>query len=288
MHPDEQVVTGEAVAVELRLAGAGSRGVAALIDIVIVTVAQLLLLFLIVGIASGGNGDAIAAVLIVTVVGITLGYPVAMETLWRGRTPGKAIMGLRVVRDDGGPIRFRHALVRGLIGVVLDKPGLSSGLLAFVPIMASARNKRAGDYFAGTIVLQERVPGRIDAPVAMPPPLAGWAAGLDLSVVDDALALRLRQFFGRATQLTPDARATFEHQLASEVVTRVGTPPAGTPAWAVITAVLAERRRRAFIATQPAAAPPWAVPTAAASPAAAPSNTTEVAPPTTTGFAPPA
>jgi uncharacterized RDD family membrane protein YckC len=265
MYPEQQIVTGEAVALDLRLAGVGSRGAAAVIDLFLVSLLQLAVLIPI--IIGAGNGDSLVALLIVGVVGISLGYPVGMETLWRGRTLGKAIMGLRVVRDDGGPIRFRHAFVRGLVGVTLEKTGLSYGLLAFLSIVISSRNKRIGDYFAGTIVLRDRVPGHIDAPVGMPPALAGWAAGLDLSAVDDALAMRLRQFFGRAGELTPDARATLEHQLASEVVGRVGPPPPDAPAWAVISAILAERRRRAY-AAMPAAIPqawndaphPWGPP----------------------------
>ena len=168
MHPDEQVVTGEAVALELRLAGAGSRGIAALIDLFIVTAVQLIVLIPIL-LVSWGSAAAVLTVLVVTVVGITLGYPVAMETLWRGRTLGKAWMGLRVVRDDGGPIRFRHAFVRGLVGVVLEKPGISDGLIALGFIVISSRKKRLGDFAAGTIVLQDRVPGHLEAPVFMPP-----------------------------------------------------------------------------------------------------------------------
>jgi uncharacterized RDD family membrane protein YckC len=281
VHPDRQVVTGEAVAVELRLAGVGSRGVAALIDIVIVTVAELLLFVLILAIGPGSNLSTLLTVVIVTEVLVAVGYPVLMETLWRGRTLGKAIMGLRVVRDDGGPIRFRHALVRGLVGVVLEKPGITDGLLALCCMAIGARNKRAGDLLAGTIVLQERVPSRLEAPIVMPPPLAGWAASLDLSGIDDALALRMRQFLGRASQFTPDARATLEHQLASEVVLRVGPPPPHTPGWAVITAILAERRRRAFAAMQPAMPSPlqpsYPPPVVEAQPV-----------PTPDGFAPPA
>jgi uncharacterized RDD family membrane protein YckC len=291
MHPDEQVVTGEAVALDLRLAGVGSRGVAAIIDIAIATLAELLVISALGLVGYGANSDAQTAILLVAIVGIILGYPVAFETLWRGRTLGKAIMGLRVVRDDGGPIRFRHAFVRGLTGVVIEKPGFSLGLLAFIPMLAGRRKKRIGDLLAGTVVLQERVPGNLDAPIAMPPPLAWWAASLDLSAVDDALALRLRQFLARANQFTPEARASLEHQLTSEVVLKVGPPPAHTPGWALIAAVLAERRRRAFDAMRPlpgqpppgqpppgqpppgqqaAAQPAWAPPPVAAPPVAAP------------------
>jgi uncharacterized RDD family membrane protein YckC len=307
VHPDEQVVTGEAVALELRLAGAGSRGIAALIDLFIATAVQLIALIPIL-LLSWGSDAAVLTLLIVTVVGITLGYPVAMETLWRGRTLGKAWMGLRVVRDDGGPIRFRHALVRGLVGVVLEKPGLTYGLLALISMVASSRKKRLGDFAAGTIVLQDRVPGHLEAPVFMPPALAGWAVGLDLAAVDDGLALRMRQFLGRASQLAPAARASLEHQLASDLVARVGPAPPDTPGSAIITAVLAERRRRAFDAKQRAQAPtPWATADAPATtwpppltsrtdgagtitdkPATTMSESESAPPPpSTTGFAPP-
>jgi uncharacterized RDD family membrane protein YckC len=307
MRSDEPIVTGEAVALELRLAGAGSRGLAALLDLTFTTVLQALLLLVIVVIGAGSNSDAVLTVLIITIVGVTLGYPVAFESLWRGRTPGKAMVGLRVVRDDGGPIRFRHAFVRGLVGVVLDKPGLSSGLLAFIPIMAGSRNKRLGDLAAGTIVLQDRVPATIEPPVPMPPQLAGWAATLDLSAVDDALALRIRQYLGRAASLTAPARGALEAQLTGEVVARVGAPPHQAPGWAVLTAVLAERRTRAASAYPPAASPWQPAPAYSKPPssraergepspaAGAPGPVSEeqrgdaepAVPPSTTGFAPP-
>jgi uncharacterized RDD family membrane protein YckC len=292
VYPDHLIVTGEAVAVDLRLASIGSRALAALIDIVLTTLLQLAVLIpLIVG-SSFTNGDSFAALLLLAIVGISLGYPVGFETLWRGRTPGKAIMGLRVVRDDGGPIRFRHALGRGLLGVVLEKPGISSGLLALIPMIFTSRSKRLGDLFAGTIVLQERVPGRIGPAVAMPPALAGWAVGLDLSAVDDWLAMRLRQFLNRAGQLSPEARDGLERQLAAEIVAKVGPSPPGAPAWAVIAAILAERRRRAEAAAAMSAPQSWneapkpwppAQPAENPTPAMTPDQPSQ-APESTTGF----
>jgi uncharacterized RDD family membrane protein YckC len=281
VQPEEQVVTGEAVALGLQLAGAGSRCIAAIIDFGVTVFASVLLL-IVVAATNFDSTDALVTLIIVAEVFVVLGYPVAMETLWRGRTLGKAAMGLRVVRDDGGPIRFRHAFVRGITGVVVDKPGITYGLGALIPIIATKRKKRLGDMAAGTMVLQERVPGGLDAPVMMPPPLAGWAAALDLTAVDDAFALRIRQFLTRANQLLPEARAGLEHQLASEVVARVGQPPAGAPAWAILTALLAERRRRAFATTQPAMAP-WPGHQPGFVPPPPPSS----APPPPGGFAPP-
>jgi uncharacterized RDD family membrane protein YckC len=293
VYPDHLIVTGEAVAVDLRFASIGSRALAALIDIVFVTLLELAALIPL--IFGAGNSDALAATVLVAVVGVALGYPVGFETLWRGRTPGKAIMGLRVVRDDGGPIRFRHALVRGLLGVVVEKPGFSYGLLALIPMIFTSRSKRLGDLFAGTIVLQERVPGRIAPPAAMPPALAGWAAGLDLAAVDDWLAMRLRQFLSRAGQLTPAARDGLERQLADEIVAKVGPAPPGAPAWALISAILAERRRRAetlAVMTSPQpwdeAPKPWAPAPPVENPTPVTIDSQSTEPPTsTTGFVQP-
>jgi uncharacterized RDD family membrane protein YckC len=274
------VVSGEAVAVDLQLAGPGSRGIAAAVDLLIMGLATTLVLVVVFLAGVNSNPAVLITVLLVAELGVLLGYPIASETLWRGRTVGKAVMGLRVVRDDGGPIRFRHALVRGLVGAIVEKPGFSYGLIALLFMIGNRRNKRLGDLAAGTVVLQDRVPGRIDVPVWMPPELAGWASTLDLSQVDEGLALRLRQFVMRANQLSPQARAGIEGQLVQEVVSRVGPPPAGAPPWAVLSAVLAERRQRSFAATQPAEPPPTFYPPAPP-PAAPPTS------PGPGGFTPP-
>jgi uncharacterized RDD family membrane protein YckC len=283
----EPIVTGEAVAVELRVAGIGSRGVAFLIDFA----AQIGLFLLLVLIANntGGSFDSATATALVLVlqVGVILGYPVGFETLWRGRTPGKAAMGVRVVRDDGGPIRFRHAFVRGLVGVVVDRLGLSFGLLALIPMLVSRRAKRLGDFAAGTIVVQERVPSRVPAPPAMPAGLEPWAAGLDLTGITDALALEIRQFLGRAQQLSPWVREQMGQRLLAQVSAVTAAPPPGVPPWYYLSAVLAERRRREverLRGPEPAAAANPA-PAGWSQPAASPSSPP---PPAAGGFVPPA
>jgi uncharacterized RDD family membrane protein YckC len=256
MSYEQSIVTGEAVAIDLPLAGLGSRAVAALIDLLVMYALLFIILIVVIGIGTGDSLTAVLTEVLVVVVIVQLGYPVTLETLWRGRTLGKAAMGLRVLRDDGGPIRFRHALVRNLVGVVLEKPGLTYGVLPLVLILVSKRAKRLGDMAAGTIVMQDRVPARIEAPIPMPPQLAGWASALDLAGVDEGLAMRLRQFFERAGQLNPDTRTSLESQLLNEVIGRVGAPPSPAPGWAILSAVLAERRRRAFAATTPNLPPP--------------------------------
>ena len=278
------LVTGEAVAVELRTAGVGSRGVAFLIDMAVVYALLILIPLILANLALDMETAGAAAVLLTTEVLVLLGYPVLFETLWRGRTLGKAAMGLRVVRDDGGPIRFRHAFARGLVGVVVDRPGISFGLLALVPMIAGARSKRIGDFAAGTVVIQERVPSRVAPPPPMPPQLAAWAASLDVSRLDDRLALEVRQFLGRNHQLAPWAREELGGRLLHELSTRVGPPPPGVPAWAYFAAVLAERRRRDLARLTPSAPTPAPVgapraPTVSPLPATEPQRDGPFAPP---------
>ena len=250
-HPvGSALVTGEAVALDLRTAALPSRAVAAAID----ALAQVLLLLLLVLLAAaaaaagssvGGSQAAQAVVGLVSLVLVTAVYPVAFETLLRGRTPGKAAMGLRVVRDDGGPIAFRQALVRGLSGAFLEKPGISLFLLPVVCSLLNAHSKRVGDLLAGTVVVQERVGGRGGPVAVMPPPLAAWARTLELSRLPDALALSVRSFLSRSAELTPAAREDLGGRLVAAVAAVTAPPPPpGTPGWAFLSAVLAERRRR--------------------------------------------
>jgi hypothetical protein len=183
---------------------------------------------------------------VVSFVTAGLGYPVLCETLMHGRTPGKMALGLRVVRDDAGPIGFRQAFVRGLIGFIVERPGFSMYSAAVIASLANESGKRLGDMFAGTVVIQERVIAPNAVVVPMPPPLAGWASTLDLSRLPDDLALSVRTFLARSPSMTDTARAELGNRLAAAVSAVVTPPPPpGTPGWAYLAAVLAERRQRA-------------------------------------------
>ncbi len=233
------VVTGEAVSLDIRLAHWPSRLVAFVIDLLAEFAAWVVVALLLSRILEGADSDLAAAVVVVAFVGVFLGYPIAFETLWRGRTLGKAALGIRVVRDDGAPERFRHAFARAvLMPFEFWGPALLTSIV-------NKRAKRIGDLLAGTVVVQERVPTRTAAPVSMPPPLVEWARLLDLSRLPDDLALSVRQFLARQHELRPDARTAMGNQLVAAVRSAVTPdPPPGTPGWAYLSAVLAERRRR--------------------------------------------
>jgi uncharacterized RDD family membrane protein YckC len=254
---DHAIVSGEAVLLDLPRAQLGSRTIAALIDLVLQYIAFLLLLLL--DVTLSGDDAALAAVFVLEIILVFAGYPILFEWLSRGRTIGKIVMGLRVVRDDGGPIGFRQAFVRGLTGLVLEKPGLLGPIttaLGMIVLASSSASKRIGDHLAGTFVLNERVGTRASAltsPVfAVPWELQGWAMALDLTRLDDQLALSVRQFVTRANQLTPGARFALESELANRVIAVIAPPPpVPLPASMLLTTVLAERRRRAELAGPP-------------------------------------
>jgi uncharacterized RDD family membrane protein YckC len=283
--PPGGTVTGEAVELELRPARLASRTVAFALDLIV----QLVALFLLT-VAYGAIGfhldSALAATFsLILVLACFLGYPIVLETLWHGRTLGKAAMGLRVVRDDGGPAPFTSIVIREVEGLIIDKLFLF-GLIGIITMLSSERAKRLGDMLAGTVVINERVPGRESVAVAMPPPLAGWAATLDLSRVPDSLGLAIRQFLGRAAQLDPAARERVGGQLLTAVAAVTSPPPPpGTPGWAVLTAVIAERRRREELSGPPpvAAAVPMPAAWSAEQPYAPPMSSPAPPPPPAPG-----
>ncbi|MEO5709774.1 MAG: RDD family protein [Nocardioidaceae bacterium] len=240
---DDDLVTGEAVALDLPAASVGLRVASGLIDVV----AELVLLFavyLVATVVSIGADDALYAVAtLVSTVLVLVGVPSAIETLTRGRSLGKLALGLRTVRDDAGPIAFRHAFIRALIGVV--EIWVLTGVPALVTALVSARGKRLGDVVAGTYVVRERFPFPGVRPAMMPPHLAAWATSADIAPLPDGLALAVRQFLDRAASLNAGSRATLGGRLAEQVLTHVApAPPPGQHPEAVLAAVIAERRRR--------------------------------------------
>jgi uncharacterized RDD family membrane protein YckC len=251
---DAALVSGEAVELDVRIARAGSRVVALLLDIVLQAGLLLLLVPLTLLAAEAlvpfADLALIQGLALLCVILVLVGYPVAFETLTGGRTMGKFALGLRVVRDDGGPIRFRHALTRGLVLVAVEWPGLVLPLFTWiaslVTMLAHPRGKRLGDLAAGTIVIHERTPAAWGWVPGMPPALAGWAATLDLTGLDDDLALAVRHFLARGHGLAEPERSRLGHALAMEIAaTTTPPPPPGAPGWAYLAAVLAERHRRA-------------------------------------------
>lgn len=245
-----ELVTGEAVALELRPARLPSRALAVLIDLILAMVVYIAVTIAVVAAAASLDDAAQVALSIAAFLLVLVGGPIAVETLSHGRSLGKLAVGLRVVRDDGGPIRFRHALVRGAIGVV--EILMTFGVIACIASLVSARGRRLGDVFAGTLVVRERIPVAPSGFVPPPPPwLAGRFSELDLSAVPDGLWLAIRQYLTRMHQLDQQVGWAMAERLASDLAAHTGAPaPQGVPPGAYLAAVVQERQarevRRAF------------------------------------------
>ena len=285
-----EIVTGEAVVLEVPCARFPSRVLALAIDLAIQLTVVVILLTIVALSTAGQAMDqaAVQATMITVIVLTVVGYPIIWETTTRGRSPGKFALGLRVVSDDGGPVRFRQALVRGLATIVDFWLVPFIGVPALISSLLSDKGKRLGDIFAGTFVIQQRLPARRAAatPAVMSPELSAWASGLEMSGLSDQTAAMARRYLSRLPELAPSARAELGARIATAVSTQVSPPPPpGTPAAAYLSAVLAERHRReharltAAGAGTGAAGPGWWRPPAALPPPSAPRWTPPAAPP---------
>lgn len=243
---DQGILTGEGVLLETRPAAFASRMLGGLIDAAAYVVGTLVVL-MVVGVLGGGGDYSAAIFSVLTLVVVLVVAPVTIETLTRGRSLGKLAMGMRIVRDDGGPITVRHALVRALVGVV-ELWG-TSGVVAIVASAVHPRGKRLGDMLAGTYSARVRGRRTPAVTVVMPPYLHGWAESADIARLPDGLALAVRQFLGRASTLHPASRIELGTRLTAQVQAYVRPlPPAGVHPEDFLAAVVAARRTRELAA----------------------------------------
>lgn len=239
-----QISTPEGVELSLLLAGVGSRFASALIDfaIQVLLVTAVSLFAAVVG-ATFGDGLGTAVIALAS-FGVFVGYDVFFEVLQQGRTPGKRLNGLRVVREDGGPIRFVASVIRNVMRVVDFLP--AGYLVGIVSVIATDRNQRIGDLLAGTIVVRERVAtldsARPEATAFKPPQLAST---LDLGGVSAEDVLAVRRFLDRRAQIPAASRAQIAETLATRLLGKVPGVPEGTTAEEFLHAVAARGASRA-------------------------------------------
>lgn len=246
------IIIGEGVIVDARPASFATRAIGFAIDMVVLALLTLAGV-VVVGLAGDLSAYAVSIISIVGLVLLLVVIPTTVEALSRGASLGKLVMGIRVVRDDGGPVRLRHALVRALVGV--GEIWLTGGAVALFVSLAHPSGKRVGDLLAGTHAVRVRGGAVDNATVVMPPELAGWAASADIRRLPDGLALAVRQFLGRAPRLAAQSRARLGMSLAAEVEELVAPgPPGGTHPETFLMAVLAARRDREWAAAQRARA----------------------------------
>ncbi len=236
------IATPEQIDLHYNVAGIGSRFVAILLDQLIIGAAYFVLGLVAFAVlaAVGVNKrlDALgvwflAALIFVGFV-IFWGYFALFEALWHGQTPGKRVMQLRVIKDSGRQITLFEALARNLLRFIDYFP--SFYLTGVITMLCNKRNKRLGDFVAGTLVVHERTedqpllfqssmnlvtpsnranePWREQTPSMFPADAIARLDGRDLLVIET--------FFSRMLDLTLETRATIAYRIAGQLATKMG------------------------------------------------------------------
>jgi uncharacterized RDD family membrane protein YckC len=251
------IETPEQVALQFPVAGIGSRFVALLLDhlIQIGIAIAISVVIAIVGAAIGSRAvDSLASKWLIAgvIFGLFLlfwGYFSLFEAFWRGQTPGKRVMKLRVIKDAGRQITLFESLARNLLRVADYLPSLY--LAGVITMLCNKRNKRLGDLAAGTIVIHERAEEQPllysgGAPRSgnslfslTPPALDPWRStrGVEGLFPADAIArlsgqdlVVIEAFFARALDLPLETRAAMAYRIAGELSRKMGVSlPEGNP-----------------------------------------------------------
>jgi uncharacterized RDD family membrane protein YckC len=250
------VRTPESIAFYYELAGLGSRSLAIIVDGIIQAIATIVLLILL-GVASDRAvqladamhldgkqfGSLVAAIAILLLFWIWFGYFIAFETRWRGQTPGKKLLGIRVVRDGGYPVDFMGALIRNMVRVIEAIFGFY--LMSAISAVLSSENKRLGDFAAGTIVVRDKafeVPDTAkwlegDAAADAAPALA------NADMLSDEEWALVDRYIGRRTTLPPEAATAAAARIATALRPKLGADASGLSADELLLRLAASRRR---------------------------------------------
>jgi len=222
------------------IAGIGSRFLAAIIDTLLIIVAQIIV-FLVVGLtiaATGIRANAAGSLLLAlgTLLSFAIlwGYYIAFELLWNGQSPGKRAIGLRVVREGGRPITFVGSAIRNLIRIVDFLPAFYG--IGVVVMFVDRRARRLGDLAGGTLVIKERRGVTLEsltAPSIATPAPAMPGAPLpeptlaNVELLNDQDYNLIQEFLRRREELSRDARMRLGVQLAGGLQARLGLPQGG-------------------------------------------------------------
>jgi uncharacterized RDD family membrane protein YckC len=212
------IETPEHIALEFPLAGVGSRFLAMAFDsllqgiAVVVLVAVGLFISALAGTGSSFSGLGLWGLAILFAIGFAIysGYFAVFESLWMGQTPGKRLVGLRVLDVSGRPVTVHAAIVRNLLRLIDQLPGVYA--LGILSILVTRRQQRIGDLAAGTVVVHERLDGRVVLPSAAPAAVRVGAHRLtaeEIAVVEG--------FLRRRDDLDPWPRRQAAHSIATRL-----------------------------------------------------------------------
>jgi uncharacterized RDD family membrane protein YckC len=220
------ISTPEGVELRVVLAGAGSRFIEGTLDLIVQLILLVLSTVVLAELVGGGIG---AALLAMAAFAIFFLYHVLFEVLGSGRTPGKRMTHLRVVRESGAPVDLPASAIRTLLRLIDFLPTVY--LIGLTSIVATRKNQRLGDLAADTLVIRELVaPKQTAARPATPAQAApsfpaATAVGWDVSAVTPEELAAVQRFLARRDGLDPDARRTLAYRLEQALRAKVAAAP---------------------------------------------------------------
>jgi uncharacterized RDD family membrane protein YckC len=223
--------TPEQVALEFSLASIGSRFLALALDTIIPGFSGLILFLLAVfGAAFAATaagfvlpdepGPWILGALILGWFIIYAGYFAIFEALWNGQTPGKRVVGLRVIHASGRPISVYEAVLRNVVRIADQLPGIYA--VGIVAVFVTERSQRLGDLAASTVVVHEKLvtaampeaPAPRRAAVGAPHHGAARLSSEEIGLIE--------LYFRRRDELDGVARVRMARQIADRIRERLG------------------------------------------------------------------
>lgn len=238
------LVTGEAVELSIQPAALAARALSCLIDYVvysIINIGLIIAAFWFLLRILEVNGLLLTSIMTLMSIAVFVLLPMIVEVLTHGRSLGKLILGLRVVRDDGGAVRARHSFIRAILWPfeILS----SGGGIAALSGLVSPQTKRLGDYLAGTMAVSERTAPPPPVHTHVAPQLHAWLSRTDVSTLPAGLHRRIVQFLSTAETLGRDSRWERAKELATELNPYVApAPPEGTMPEQFLSAVIHRQR----------------------------------------------
>ena len=219
------IATPEGIELGIVLAGAASRFIAGAIDLVLQFVLIGLAALVAFGVVGGDLGIALLAIASFAALYM---YDILFEVLASGRTPGKRMTHLRVVRATGAPVDLPASAIRNLLRLIDALPG--AYLVGLLAIVITRRNQRLGDLAAGTLVIRDPTVRRGEEPRQPNVSELAGSAGWDVSAVSTAELAAVRRFLERRTSLDAPARQELAYRLAQGMRAKVAGAPEGLDA----------------------------------------------------------
>ena len=225
MHSTDKLTidTPEQIALELPLAGVGSRFLAFAVDSLIQFIASFVLVLIVMLVPGAAIWRGLSllpekwfvAIVILLMFCLYWGYFAVFEILWKGQTPGKRHAGIRVIKDSGRPLNAYEVVARNLMRAIDGLPGVYG--VGVVTMMLNQAHRRLGDYVAGSVVVHEKGMAEVKPDFISAPAVANSAG---VSLTTDELVL-IETFLHRRLELSEEVRYRNADLIAMRLAARL-------------------------------------------------------------------